>query len=444
MSRFKTDLPYRVPAAAEWTTNSSPIYIRLSTLLPDVPGATATIAEVLQVRYVTRRKGSGGDGARNGGRNNNVVWVVQGGLLAWDRIGDALKAATFHDREIAFRDGVFACVVEAPFPGGAALADNLVAVLRRLVRLAATLLHVRVARGVRTTGVSLSEIALAYYEPPDGESTTQEPPAPQRSKPTDTAASAKTTDALSCTIRLPADPTAPLTLALHPAATNPHQRVHPFLEHYLNRSPAVFLAALRTTLPALRALARADSRGACSVRARALDSYRLAYRALPGTFDLQLKTRKGGSGAASAPAAEGGAGAGGGGGGGAQVWYLTELPEPGAHSVPRMPPAQQEMVRQKMLQRPAAYRAASDALFREAGDGFRGLGSVLACDTAGVEAADGRLDGMVRGVLWRRGLQRGATRRRMGRGRGRASCWISCSTGLDRVMITAILTILET
>jgi hypothetical protein len=398
MSRFKTDLPYRVPAAAEWTTNSSPIYIRLSTLLPDVPSATATIAEVLQVRYVTRRKGSGGDGARNGGRNNNVVWVVQGGLLAWDRIGDTLKAATFRDREIAFRDGVFACVVEAPFPGGAALADNLVAVLRRLVRLAATLLHVRAARGVRTTGVSLSEIALAYYGPLDGESTTQEPPAPQRSKPTDTTASAKTTDALSCTIRLPADPTTPLTLALHPAATNPHQRVHPYLEHYLNRSPAVFLAALRTTLPALRALARADAAGACSVRARGLDAYRLAYRALPGTFDLQLKTRKGGSGAASAPAAEGGAGAGGG-GGGAQVWYLTELPEPGAHSVPRMPPAQQEMVRQKMLQRPAAYRPASDALFREAGEGFRGLGSAIVCDVAGVEAAVGRLDAMVRKAL---------------------------------------------
>jgi hypothetical protein len=398
MSRLKTDLPHRVPAAAEWNTSSSPIYIRLSTLLRDVPGATATIAEVLQVRYVTRRKGSSGDGAQNAGRNgnsNNVVWVVQGGLLAWDRVGNALRAATFHDREIAFRDdGVFACAVEAPFPGGAALVDNLVAVLRRLVRLAATLLHVRAARGVRTTAASLSEITLAYHEPPGGGGGSEaahekqdDATPPAKAPPDDDAA-------LSCTILLPADPNAPLTLALHPAPTNPHQRVRPFLEHYLNRSPAVFLAALRTTLPALRALARADAAGACSVRARALDAYRLAYRALPGTFDLVLKTRRGGSGAASTSAEAGGGAA------QQQVWYLTEMPEPGALSVPRMPPAQQELVRQKMLQRPAAYRPASDALFREAGHGFRGLGSAIVCDVAaGVEEAVGRLDAMVRGAL---------------------------------------------
>jgi hypothetical protein len=393
MSRLRTDLPFRVPAA-EWTTNNSPIYIRLSTLLRDVPAATATLAEVLQLYYVTRRKGSG---------NNSVVCIVQGGLLTWDRVGDALRAATFRDREITFRDGVFACVVEAPFPGGAELLDNLVAVLRRVVRLATLLLHVRAARGVRATAVSLSEIALTYHNPPSGSepAAKPEPPEPQgRSRPAVTTA-----EPLSCTIHLPPDPTAPLTLALHPAPSNPHQRVRPFLEHYLNHAPPVFLAALRTTLPALRALARADSRGACSVRARALDAYRLAYRGLPGTFDLQLKMRKGGSAAADGAAAGGAAGS-----GGPQVWYLTEMPEPGAHSVPRMPPAQQEIVRQKMLQRPAAYRRASDALFREAGKGFRGFGSVIACDTAGVEEAVDRLDGMVRGVLEARSAEAGDTK----------------------------------
>jgi hypothetical protein len=390
------------------------MYIRLSTLLRNVPGATATIAEVLQIRYVTRRKG-----INAGAPNNNVVWVAQGGLRAWDRIGDALRAATFHDREITFRDGVFHAVIEAPFPGGAALVDNLIALLRRLVRLSTMLLHVRAAaaRGVRVTAASLKEITFEYHTPPAAaEPTAKTEDAPEDSKPT----KAPTTTAddggtLSCTIHLPANPTAPLTLALHPRDSNPHQRVRPFLEHYLNRSPPVFLASLRTTLAALRALSRADAHGACSVRARALDAYRLAYRALPGTFDLQLKARKGGSGSAStgSSSSEGASAA-----GGPQVWYLTEMPEPGAHSLPRMPPAQQEIVRQQMLQRPAAYRPASDALFREAGQGFRGLGSVIVCDVAGVEEAVGRLDAMVRGVLEGRAKQ-AAEQRAVAPGRAR-------------------------
>jgi hypothetical protein len=313
--------------------------IQFSTLIRGYTRQTQPIADILTFHYLGFKP-----------QFCRVAGLAKGVLRFTNDIKEYL--AICKDKRLIVRPaGVFLLLLECQL--GESLVDDLIAKLRRLIRLI-TLLKSLKQQKFTPTKVSLDSVTFTYYNPTEP-SLTNEP--------------------LTCTFNIPDHHTEPITISLNPTDSNPHTRVKPFLEYYLARSTTLFCHILPTTLPCLRALSRLESHGSGTVRNRALESFRIVYPQVPSVFDLTLRKRRS-----------------------VQQWFLTEI----------TPGSGQPAIQQQMLaQRPPGYGDAIAQLFKESGDGYRGLQNLMVCEIKGVESAIDMLDAKIREILASRPTQTG-------------------------------------
>jgi hypothetical protein len=310
--------------------------VKFSSLIRDYSPKSQPIADVLSFHYLGFKR-----------KYCRVVAVAKGVLRFTSDIQDFLDAC--QDRRVIFRSGgAFALLVECPL--GESFINDLKAKLRLIIRLTAILRALK-RQKLTPTKISLTSVTFTYHTPSDP--STDEAP-------------------LTCTLTIPDEYTEPVSISLNPESSNPHFRVKSYLEHLLTRSADLFLHALPTTLPCLRALSRLESAGVGSIRNRSLDSFRIAYSQVPTVFDLSLKRRRN-----------------------IHQWFLSELPPPGSTNPNSNPQMQQAM----LAARPTGYSEAMAGFFLGSGDGFRGLKNMVYCDMEGVERAVDLLDGKIREIL---------------------------------------------
>lgn len=330
MGYFLPERPRRAKAK-----NHKIFNVKFSSLIGDYSPKSQPIADVLTFHYLGFKR-----------KYCRVVAVAKGVLRFTNDIQDFL--ATCKDRRVVFRPGgAFALVVECPL--GESFINDLKAKLRLIIRLT-TILRALKRQKLTPTEISLNSVTFTYHTPSD--SSAEDAP-------------------LTCKITIPDQHTETISISLTPDSSNPHIRVKSYLEHLLARSTDLFLQALPTTLPCLRALSRLESAGVGSIRNRSIDSFRIAYLPVPTVFDLSLKRRRN-----------------------IHQWFLSELPPPGSSNQSN-PQVQQAM----LARRPQGYAEAMATLFVSSGAGYRGLKNMIACDMDGVETAVDLLDSKIREII---------------------------------------------
>jgi hypothetical protein len=275
-----------------------------------------------------------------------VQTTVLGGVAVPENIGNLLSS--FSDSTLVFKPPKsFMLCLESPL--GWPVEIELKKSLLQITRLA-SLVRVLQKQKLSPTKLTLGSISFEYYTPPQTDP--ENPP-------------------LSCTIILPNTPGARNTLELGPPEWNPHYRVKSHLEGILQADPSLFFKMLSETLPVMRSLRDIESKGAATVRTRAVDNFRLVYSDALTTFDLALKKRR-------------------------QVphWVLSENAAPGSTMNP--------LERTRFLaRRPAGYQTAMKIFFTESNDKVRGLENGLACpaDSGMIEQKVIALDSKLRELM---------------------------------------------